>query len=89
MTIYTQRVTVVDTPTMLSQSDDFGCGYQASISNHDEKNPVFIGDENVTVETGFELGAGKTITIPTGAGEELWAIVGGDKVVVSLITTSR
>jgi len=55
------------------------------VRNHDGANSVYVGDSDVTVNTGFQLAAGDDIWIPVIAASDLYVITGGASVDYSFL----
>ena len=61
--IITGQITIADEAQRICAHDEpGGAGRTVTVTNRDEKNSVWIGGPDVTVETGYELPAGKTVT---------------------------
>lgn len=76
------RVLVSDTAVRLTSEVDTGpVGRRLRIRNTSATvaNTVALGgSESVTAVDGFHLAAGAQLDLPLGAGEEIWAVRGGD-----------
>ncbi len=87
MTITAAKTTVGATPTLLhSAVGSSGLYHQAlHVTNTDGLAAVFLGGPDVTSTTGFPLDAGKTLTMPLTAGEQLYAITAAGTVAVGTL----
>lgn len=67
-----QRVTVSNVAVALNAAGQNGV--RLIVTNQHATDSVDLGSSAVTAANGYELKAGKTVEVPLGPGERLWAI---------------
>ena len=50
---------------------------------------IYLGNSNVTLNTGMHLDVGQTITLPLDPGTELWAVANHDNVVMTKLAIKQ
>lgn len=77
MAISAAQVVVSSTPAALNPPDtDTVAGGTLVVRNSHASDAVALGGSGVTVETGFQLAAGATVTVHLGSGDRLYGIRG-------------
>lgn len=71
-----KQVIVGTTPTLVTGSDPDGCSVIIKASG---QCAVYIGNGNVSTESGFELEKDEVLQLTLGPNEELYAIVEEDE----------
>lgn len=71
MPVAAERVTVADTATEIIEADIDGASY--AVSNRDADS-VFLGGDDVTDTTGYELGAGESLGVRLDQGDVLYGV---------------
>lgn len=89
MAVVGKRVTVTDEPTRVDSTSsgpgDPTLGSTLLIHNRDASASVFLGANNVTAATGYELAAGVALPLDLGRAESLYAITAAGSVVCHVL----
>lgn len=83
MAITNSQVTISTTATYIVGNDPDGVTVVLLAGSED----VYIGDENVTIENGFELAQSEKVTLTLGPLEAIYGIVGDNTGKIYVIGT--